>query len=85
MNLHDATLVGITLDWAAGHLTMELQTASGPTAIRASGVIGVEVPRHQPWGPSVSVNEVRLGDQRLEIEMQSGDRIVGEAQELEVP
>ncbi len=64
---------------------MELQTATGPTAIRASGVTRIEVPLHHPWGPSVSVNEVRLGAQRLEVEMQSGDRIVVEAQELEVP
>jgi hypothetical protein len=85
VDLHDATLVGITLDWAAGHLTVALRTATGPAAIRASGVSGVEVPRHQPWGPSASVNEVRLGDERLEIAMQSGDQIVIEAQELELP
>ena len=44
--------------------------------------------RSHPWGPSVSINEVRGPIQndasyRLEIEMQSGDTLILEAREFE--
>jgi hypothetical protein len=50
-------------------------------SLQAEGVSHLEVPRLNPWGPSVSVNEVRgpttnaNESQAIEIEMQSGDVI----------
>jgi hypothetical protein len=88
--LHDATLLRLECRWADGCTTVYLRTGapSFPEAqIVATGGRRIECPRFQPWGPSVSVNEIRgpmtlPGEQggRLEIEMQSGDVIVLEAE-----
>jgi hypothetical protein len=49
-------------------------------SLTVRGVVDVHVPRRNPWGPSVSMNEVSVVEQldgltRLSIEMQSGDVI----------
>ncbi len=90
--LHDATLLRLECHWEDGHTTVLLRTGdtlSSETRIVATRARRIECPRLQPWGPSVSVNEVRgpvpLPHQqgsRLEIEMQSGDVIVLEAEEI---
>lgn len=92
--LHDATLVGLESSWESGEIIVKLKTglASAPTA-ELKGFSGrlVQWPRKHPWGPSVSINEVRgptLAQEdntlRLEIEMQSGDTIVLEAAEFQL-
>jgi hypothetical protein len=87
--MHDWTLVGLTLNWRAGSLALDFKTADGPVVVNTKGLTFLEVPRRHEWGPSVSVNEVRLSTvskgQRLDIEMQSGDEIVIIAATIELP
>ena len=87
-SLHDATLLHIELDWPGGSAAVRFRAVPGVAVVlRASGVLGVSVPRRHPWGPSISVNSAHLsrsqdGTDRLDIEMQSGDAIVVEASNL---
>jgi hypothetical protein len=78
--LHDATLEALILHWAEGILRIRLSTGeqgTGVVVLEASGVLNAICPRACPWGPSDSVNEIKLqqtGNGRLlTIEMQSGD------------
>lgn len=73
--LHDATLDGIYFAWAEGRCTLELATVElGERVLVFSGVTEVQIPKEQPWGPSVSINAVREpSPNRFEIELQSGD------------
>jgi hypothetical protein len=91
MSLHDCTLSSATLNWRLGELQIGLLAHEGPRSIIAHGLRDLRVPRAFPWGPSVSVNSVDGprpnpdGGQRLDIEMQSGDRIVIVADEIIMP
>jgi hypothetical protein len=82
--LHDATLHTIRIDWRAGVCTLMLDAASGSHELIFTGLLGIAIPREQPWGPSVSINDVRERDGGYEIEVQSGDvlRIVAESWRL---
>lgn len=89
--LHDATLERVELVWASGEALVHLRADTGAVMIRALRTKRVECSRLEPWGSSVSVNEVRGpvtspdgGGQRLELEMQSGDLLVLEADQLEL-
>lgn len=81
--LHDASLLSIELDWAAGVASLRLRRGPGPLGVlclQCEGVKMLEVPRSHPWGPSVAVNEVTWlpasrGGGELQIEVQSGDVI----------
>ena len=86
LDLHDATLISINVDWRGGVARIELRLGGGSIArVSAVGLRGITVPRSQPWGPSVSVNSARVavgtedGDARLSVEMQSGDEIIVDA------
>ena len=90
MNLHDATLVSISVDWAVGSASILLQPvmrdgAPDSVTIEATGVRYVEIPRRYPWGESVSVNKVECEGGRLIIQVQSGDSIVVGADEIALP
>jgi len=79
--LHDATLLGIHYAWEARSLTINVRTSDGERELRFGEVVRVEIPQLQPWGPSVSVNTVRVtpgesASSRIEVRMQSGDVIV---------
>jgi len=92
--LHDATLVGLECSWESGDVTLRLRTGLPATPrVDIRGLAGrlLLCPRRHPWGPSISVNEVRKPTRssdntgwRLEIEMQSGDTIVVEAGEFQL-
>lgn len=79
--LHDATLVSVEADWAEKSSRIVFRTYPDKfLTLQASGLRNLVVPRDEPWGPSVSVNEVReipgaSGVRAVEIEMQSGDTI----------
>lgn len=85
---HDATLLAITTDWASGETRLRVRVweeAAREVEIRIANTTLLHCPREQPWGPSVSINHVRInaieaGRVRLEIEIQSGDvvEIVGD-------
>jgi hypothetical protein len=92
-DLHDATLLRVECRWEDGCFYVYLRTgisACPEVQIVATGGRRLDCPRMHPWGPSVSVNEVRgpteLAEklQRLEIEMQSGDVIVLDAEEFRI-
>lgn len=92
-SLHDATLLELTLQWArASTLTVRFRRGHGHHIVLT--VLDVKLlhcPHDNPWGPSVSVNEVRVapvsdpGLHRvaIEIEMQSGDTIRMEGNSVE--
>lgn len=89
--LHDATLEEISFDWTQGTAYMRIKSGSrGALVLVATGVHSLEVSRHQPWGESVSINEVRGPEPRsnglhqIEIEMQSGDTITVRANAFEI-
>jgi len=90
--LHDATLVSIECQWAEGTTTLRLRVAGAPQArIVATGTVRIDCPRMLPWGHSVSINGVTgplasAGSKlaRLEVEMQSGDLIVIEAESFDL-
>lgn len=75
----------MTCDWADGTASVRLQPSGPEVVIEATGVSRLEVPRRQPWGPSVSVNEAILIDRTVRLEMQSGDTLVIEADEIVMP
>jgi hypothetical protein len=93
-DLHDASLVAISLDWGSGEASVRLRLSSEQARaaeIRVTATTSLRCPRQQPWGPSVSINEARVaplpgGRVRLELELQSGDviEIEGDAAELGV-
>ena len=91
VNLHDAVLYYLRSDWR--ERTCEIFVAvfiePGKTAvscvIRAHGVRAVLMPHHAPWGDSVSINDQRWTPEgRCIIEMQSGDVIEIEADQVEL-
>lgn len=83
--LHDATLVNIDIKWAERVTTLIFRVGTDKVIrLTAGKTTSFHVPHVEPWGPSVSVNnlrQLRSGDQLslLEIEMQSGDIIRIEA------
>jgi len=75
LSLHDATLNAVRFSWAEGRCVLDLSSFEAPECeLVFTGVSDLHVPRHYPWGPSVSVNTVRrVRDSTFEIELQSGD------------
>lgn len=89
LELHDASLESVVFRWADGELVLQLRsagTASRRMVLVAHSVRKLACTRLLPWGPSVSINEVRgpsptadLAASVVEVEMQSGDVICIEA------
>ncbi len=76
MNLHDATLSDLRLDWAQGECFVRVSPvgSSKDGFLVFAGVREVGVPRKNPWGHSASINQFREPSPgTFEIEMQSGD------------
>jgi hypothetical protein len=78
--LHDATLETLTLHWEEGVVRIRLSTGingTGVVTLEAVGVVRAVCPRAFPWGPSDSINGVKMQEvsdgRLLSIEMQSGD------------
>ena len=77
--LHDASLLGMSMDWSTGELTIVIRTWNGTVTLTASGTTLFVCPRAQPWGRSVSIHHATYTagaepeSAALEIEMQSGD------------
>ncbi|MFN8149677.1 MAG: hypothetical protein U0R24_00935 [Solirubrobacterales bacterium] len=79
LDLHDATLLDVRLDWEQGTARIRFQTNKATASLTVNGLASVVIPRREPWGSSASVNELREVTDGLEIEMQSGDVIQIEA------
>jgi len=91
VNLHDAVLYYLRTDWRERtcDIFVSVFLEPGRTArscvIRAHGVRSVLVPHHSPWGDSGSINEqCWTPDGRCLIEMQSGDVIELDAENVEL-
>jgi hypothetical protein len=90
--LHDATLIAVTAEWQSGEARVRVRLSQEPALSAEIVVAGsrlLRCPREQPWGPSVSINEVRLlrlaeDRSRIEIEIQSGDVIEIEGDHVEL-
>ena len=87
-DLHDATLTLIEVDWVEKLATLTFQRSKGAVIVAVLSCSRLILPRDEPWGPSSSVNliEVEEGGRvpvRLSIEMQSGDVILIEGEEIE--
>jgi hypothetical protein len=76
LELHDATLSRVEMDWQSGLGRIEFKTAK---TIVCEGVVEASYARRLPWGMSMSVNDATVEPRgelnRLRIEMQSGDSI----------
>jgi hypothetical protein len=80
--LHDATLLGLDIDWVSGELRCIFRSCLSESkciSLFGFGLTFLKCPRQFPWGKSFSVNSVRLEQLEkhslLVIEMQSGDVI----------
>jgi hypothetical protein len=84
-SLHDATLVRVIYSWAdaACQLVVTPVGANGKEhALSLIGVTQLNIPHAMPWGPSVSIDDVKVEGGALKIEMQSGDVIKARAKEV---
>jgi hypothetical protein len=81
--LHDATLESIELVWKEAQCRVVVTLESGTHLLTFGGVTKVSIPRDEPWGSSISVNEASFERGVATIEMQSGDTIEITAQEVE--
>lgn len=90
--MHDWTLVSIQVGWQAATVAIAFKnTDSEQVLLTADGFTDLHIPKREEWGASVSVNEasdIELlpnGQQRLAIEMQSGDVLSLEAKSIQIP
>lgn len=84
VNLHDATLVAVRVNWANGTCIVEVDHGTLDIChLTFSPMSHLTLPRKQDWGRSVSINSFSMPSSgRYEIEVQSGDVIVIEASEM---
>lgn len=86
IDLHDATLIAVRVNWEDGTCVAELQHGNlGKCVLTFSAVSHLTMPRKQSWGRSVSINSFSVPSTgHYEIEMQSGDLIRIEAKDMVV-
>jgi hypothetical protein len=84
VNLHDATLVEVRVNWADGTCIVEVDHGTLDICVLTfSAMSHLTLPRQQSWGRSVSINSFSMPSSgQYEIEMQSGDLIRIEAAEM---
>lgn len=93
IDLHDAVLEELRLDYRTGDVLVVFATADGNVHLTAHGMYMLRAPRREPWGQGGShcVNKVNgpgpiyFGHRSaviVEIELQSGDLLEIEAQEI---
>jgi hypothetical protein len=81
LRIHDATLVSIDFLWKESNCKIYIKSWSRKenrpvnAVMEFFGVTEIHIPKHQEWGPSVSINEIELKNESYKIEMQSGDVI----------
>jgi hypothetical protein len=80
-DLHDWSLQSIAYEWDKSEAVILFKGNALLNALVAKDVCDLQIPHKRHWGPSVSVNrvdgplELPNGQQKLTIEMQSGDVI----------
>lgn len=84
--MHDWTLLSIHIDWPSGNARLEIKDPTSTIRIlEIRELLQITVPRRNPWGESISINESTQSTgedtkvHKLSIEMQSGDVIQIEA------
>jgi len=79
LDLHDATLVSVQLDWPKRHCRFVIrpvsQAPSQPHSLDFCDVTLLHIPQQRLWGRSVSINSASFDSGVVAIEMQSGDVI----------
>jgi len=83
---HDATLLTASVTWETGTTVLTFKLCLEPeqkVSLVIRDTVFFEWPRRFPWGKSVSVNGMKATavngndrQQQVEIEMQSGDKII---------
>jgi hypothetical protein len=87
LDLHDAFVTAIAIDWAAGVITIDasvfrvgLSSPAEACKLVWSGVTRFVANRELPWGPSSFINAAKFkAPSSYEIEMQSGDLLLIDA------
>ncbi|WP_187263614.1 hypothetical protein [Pontibacter beigongshangensis] len=88
--LHDSLVKDILIDRETESVVIRITTAelyypkTRTASIIAEKASSITCPMQNPWGRSCSINEVTKNGSRLEIEMQSGDTIVIEAETFKI-
>ncbi len=86
---HDASLVSLSVEWAAGQVTLYVKKSGSSECIIVKSMTDLQCPRAFPWGRSGSINTANVSGTSpaliLNIEMQSGDlvRVAGGAISIE--
>src|SRR4051795_11320690 len=86
-DLHDAVLEAVSVDFGSGRAELLLTVPGDPAQSVRLGCEGFRrflMDRDQPWGPSAVIMGIAGGQERLDIEMQSGDHILIYGPDLQV-
>jgi hypothetical protein len=69
------------MDWALGTINFKISGPTGDDILVSEGVHKLSLDRNLPWGPSASINNLKVDRQPtdglviVKLEMQSGDVI----------
>ena len=74
-DLHDATFVSVTLQWAEGVALLDVRHFSGDKKLIIKNFTKIKITRNFDWGVSHQINEIVLREQSLVVEIQSGDTL----------
>jgi hypothetical protein len=85
VELHNAVLLRLGVDWEAGLLSMDLRIGQSEVTIRASGLRKLSVVWAFPGAESKPVDRVDVGHEKLNIEMLGGGHIRVEAVNIDMP
>jgi hypothetical protein len=85
VDLHDAVLRRLSVDWEAGVLSMDVRATRGDLTIQATGLRKLSVVWAFPGAQSKPIDRVDVGHEKLSIEMQGGGHIRVEAAGIDVP
>jgi hypothetical protein len=89
--MHDWLFLELNFFWQDGICSIKLKDSESQIKhIKCIDVRKLILPRMEPWGESASINGFsgpvkKLGVELLSIEMQSGDCIIIEAKEINMP
>ncbi|HZM38966.1 MAG TPA: hypothetical protein VFB94_07620 [Acidimicrobiales bacterium] len=85
MDLHGLPILRLTVDWAAGILSIDIGADGGEVAIRSSGLRRLSVVWAVPGAPSQPIRRVDVGHEKLNIEIEGGGHISIEASSIDMP
>jgi hypothetical protein len=85
VDFHGLAILRLTVDWAAGVLSIDIGAGDGEVAIRSSGLRRLSVVWAVPGAPSQPISRVDVGHEKLNIEIQGGGHISIEASSIEMP